>query len=100
LVPVTGMNRGGLFPFGLWGQLRLYLRLMGDVRVPLSAKLPMVAALLYLLFPMDLLNDFLLPLFGLSDDALLLWLAWRWLLRRSPPVVVAEHRAVVFGRRT
>jgi len=78
--------------------LRLYIRLMRDGRVSLKPKLLVVGAMLYLISPIDLLPDLLLPIVGQMDDVMVLWFAFRGLVRLSPPEVVAEHNAVVFGR--
>ena len=75
--------------------LRLYTRLMRDRRVPLFPKGVVVGALVYLISPMDLMPDMLMPLLGQLDDVLVLYLAFRALVRLSPPEVVAEHQAVI-----
>lgn len=72
---------------------RMYVRLMGDARVPLGPKLIVVAALAYLISPLDLVPDLLVPVLGQLDDIAVLWLAFAALVRLSPPEVVAEHRA-------
>lgn len=74
------------------GAARLYVRLMGDPRVGLWPKWIVVAALVYLISPLDLVPDLLVPLLGQLDDIAVLWLAFRALVRLSPPEVVAEHR--------
>lgn len=79
--------------------IRLYIRLMGDVRVPLKAKLIVVMALAYLISPLDFAPDFLAPIVGQLDDLLVLWLAFLGLVRLSPPDVVAEHLARIRGAR-
>jgi uncharacterized membrane protein YkvA (DUF1232 family) len=75
--------------------LRLYVRLMGDARVPVRLKLIVVAALAYLISPIDLTPDLLVPVLGQLDDALVLWLAFRAFVRLCPPRVVAEHSRLV-----
>ena len=70
---------------------RLYARLMGDRFVPLWPKLLVVGALVYLISPMDLMPDLLVPVLGQLDDILVLWLAFRTLVRMSPPERVAAH---------
>lgn len=81
--------------------IRLYVRLMRDFRVPLWPKLIVVGALCYLISPIDLIPDLLVPILGQLDDVLVLWLAFTALVRLSPPEVVAEHVAQVgsMGRR-
>ncbi|RMF87176.1 MAG: DUF1232 domain-containing protein [Nitrospinota bacterium] len=71
--------------------LRLCWRLFCDSRVPLRLKGMVVAAFLYLLLPVDLLPDFLLPFAGQFDDLTLLLLTLYFFIRWSPKEVVAEH---------
>ncbi len=78
---------------GLIRHARLCFRLMGDRRVSLFPKLLVAAAVAYVLMPMDLVPDLLVPVAGWLDDAVVLWLALRALVRLSPPHVVAEHLA-------
>ena len=45
--------------------------------------------MIYLISPVDFVPEMLNPIFGFLDDALLLWLSLRWLLRSGtadPPV--------------
>jgi uncharacterized membrane protein YkvA (DUF1232 family) len=77
---------------GLLAQARLCARLLADGRVPVGPKLLVVAALLYLIAPFDLVPDLALPLLGEIDDIVVLWLAARALVRLAPADVVAEHR--------
>jgi uncharacterized membrane protein YkvA (DUF1232 family) len=68
----------------------LVRRLLGDPRVPLATKLLLALLVVYLVSPVDLIPDFI-PLAGQLDDALLLTLALRHLVRRSGTRVVAQH---------
>lgn len=92
---VTGPGFSAFGRLGLWAALarraRLSLRLMGDPRVPRFPKLLVLGALAYAILPLDLVPDLLVPVAGYLDDAVLLWLALRALVRLSPPAVVAEH---------
>jgi uncharacterized membrane protein YkvA (DUF1232 family) len=74
---------------------RLCWRLWGDPRVPKSLKAMVVAALLYVLSPIDLVPGFLLPVLGQLDDVTVLMLAAYLFIRWSPPEVVAEHTAAL-----
>jgi uncharacterized membrane protein YkvA (DUF1232 family) len=74
---------------------RLCWRLWRDRRVPKYLKGMVVAALLYVLSPVDLIPGFLVPLIGQLDDATLLMLAGYLFIRWSPPGVVAEHMASI-----
>ena len=82
----------------LWRTGRLVWRLMGDRRVPLSAKLVLPAGLLYALFPLDLLPDFLLAL-GQLDDLTVLLISMALFLHLCPPHVVMEHLEDLAGRK-
>jgi uncharacterized membrane protein YkvA (DUF1232 family) len=59
-------------------------RLLALLRDPRVGKLPrfaMLAALAYLISPVDILPDFVVPVVGWLDDATLIWMAVRWLLK-------------------
>jgi uncharacterized membrane protein YkvA (DUF1232 family) len=74
---------------------QLYWRLWRDRRVPKILKGMAVAALLYVLSPVDLIPGFLVPVIGQLDDATLLMIAGYLFVRWSPPEVVAEHMAAI-----
>ncbi|MHB1005301.1 MAG: YkvA family protein [Chloroflexota bacterium] len=84
-------------PLGLWLNARLAWRLFRDERVPVLSKLIVPAAALYLVWPLDLMVDFL-PVVGQVDDATLIILATLLFIRSAPARVVAEHRARLQGR--
>ncbi|MCQ3937436.1 MAG: hypothetical protein DPW18_10375 [Chloroflexi bacterium] len=69
-------------------QLKLILRLMGDPRVNIFAKLIPIGTLVYLISPIDAVS---LPIIGAVDDAALLWLGSYVFTELCPPEVVAEH---------
>jgi len=68
----------------------LVRRLAGDPRVPWRSRLALGALLAYLLSPIDLVPDFV-PVAGQLDDALLLALVLRHLVRAAGPEVVRTH---------
>jgi len=68
----------------------LFRRLLGDERVPRRGKLLLVALIGYLAMPFDLVPDFI-PVAGQLDDAILVVIALRVLLRGSGPRLLAEH---------
>ena len=68
----------------------LLRRLVADPRVARSTKLLLVALLVYLVVPVDLVPDFL-PLVGQLDDALVAALALRRVVRRAGEPLVREH---------
>ena len=82
---------------GLIKQARLALRLFKDKRVPGWVKLVPIAGVFYLLSPVDLLPDLVLPGLGEIDDLAMLLLAAKVFVDLSPPGVVREHLADLFG---
>jgi len=66
-------------------------RLLLDRRVSSTAKLIPVAMIAYILSPIDLLPDVLLP-FGVADDIGVLLLGLQWFIRSAPQGVVDEYR--------
>jgi uncharacterized membrane protein YkvA (DUF1232 family) len=68
----------------------LFKRLLGDPRVPMGWKLASGFALVYLAFPFDLVPDFI-PVLGQLDDAILVALVLRGLLRSAGPRLMREH---------
>jgi uncharacterized membrane protein YkvA (DUF1232 family) len=76
---------------------RLILRLMADRRMPLRLKAILVGAIVYILSPIDLAPEILLPLLGVADDAAILLLAVHTFLARAPRQVVEEHALAIAG---
>ena len=70
--------------------LILFRRLLGDDRVPRSRKLSLLLLLGYLALPVDLIPDFI-PVAGQLDDAILVALVLRFVLRAGGPALVDEH---------
>jgi len=64
--------------------LKRVASLLTDPRVAKLPRFAVLAAVLYLLFPLDLVPDFVIPIVGWFDDAALLWMAIRWLLKSGP----------------
>ena len=58
----------------------LFARLMRDERLPRRRRAVAAAAALYLLSPIDLVPDFL-PIAGQADDAVIVAITLRWLVR-------------------
>jgi uncharacterized membrane protein YkvA (DUF1232 family) len=65
-------------------------RLMRDPRVRRSHKALLAVLIAYLALPFDLIPDFI-PVAGQLDDAILVALVLRTLLRGSGPELAAEH---------
>jgi uncharacterized membrane protein YkvA (DUF1232 family) len=68
----------------------LFKRLLGDPRVSRPRKLLLLATGAYLAFPLDLIPDFI-PVVGQLDDALVVALALRGLVRGAGPELLSEH---------
>jgi uncharacterized membrane protein YkvA (DUF1232 family) len=68
----------------------LFRGLLGDDRVPLSSKLLLGGALLWIVSPIDLVPEFV-PVLGPFDDAIVGALVLRHVVRRAGPDVVARH---------
>ena len=68
----------------LLARARRVLALVTDPRTPRLPRLAVALAVAYLLWPADLLPDFVPPIVGWLDDAVVVWLSLRWLLRSAP----------------
>ena len=71
-------------------KFRLVARLAMDRRVPWATRLPLVALLLYLAMPLDIIPDFI-PIVGQLDDLLIAGIAVWWFLRTCPPTLAMDH---------
>ena len=72
--------------------LKLIGRLMGDGRISFFLKLLPIAALAYLISPIDLVPGVALPVIGVLDDAAVLWIGSTLFGELCPPAVVKEHK--------
>ena len=70
--------------------LVLFQALARDRRVPARRRLLLAGLLAYLVMPFDLVPDFI-PVAGQLDDAILVVLALRGLLRAAGPELLREH---------
>jgi hypothetical protein len=68
----------------------LFRRLLGDDRVPWQRNLLLAALIGYLAMPVDLVPDFI-PVAGQLDDAIIVALVLRFVLRAGPPELLREH---------
>ena len=84
---------------GLVRQARLAWRLLRDSRVPSWVKVIPAIGLVYLLSPIDLIPDFVLPGLGQMDDIAVVLLALKMFVDLSPPGVVSEHISNLSGTR-
>jgi uncharacterized membrane protein YkvA (DUF1232 family) len=64
--------------------------LLGDPEVPARCKLALGALAVYLVSPIDLVPDFL-PVVGVLDDAILVALTLRWIVRTAGAARVSRH---------
>ena len=74
----------------VWQQARLVYYLLRDPEVPFYLKLVPFTAVIYLLWPIDLLPDVLLGL-GQLDDLTALLVSSKVFIEMAPPHVVARH---------
>ena len=78
----------------MWQQARLVYYLIRDPEVPFYLKLLPFTAVLYLLFPFDLLTDFA-PIIGQLDDITALLVGAKIFIELAPQHVVARHMEVI-----
>jgi uncharacterized membrane protein YkvA (DUF1232 family) len=68
----------------------LFRRLLADDRIPRRRKLLLAALIAYLAMPIDIVPDFV-PVAGQLDDAIIVALALRSILRAGGPPLLREH---------
>ena len=68
----------------------LFKRLLGDPEISRSRKVALGATIGYLALPIDLIPDFF-PVIGQLDDAIIVGLVLRWVLRGGGPDAVRRH---------
>ena len=68
----------------------LFHRLLGDPRMPRKYRVVVVALLGYLALPFDVIPDFI-PVVGQLDDAVVVALALRAILRGGGPDLIEQH---------
>ena len=78
----------------MWQQIRLVYYLLRDPEVPFYLKLLPFTAVVYLLFPFDLLTDFA-PVIGQLDDITILLVGTKIFIELAPPHVVARHMEAI-----
>ena len=74
--------------------IRLVWALLRDGRVPAQQKLILVGIGAYLVFPIDLIPDFV-PVLGQLDDLAVVLLGLDLFIRSAPPDIVDEHLAKI-----
>ncbi|WP_457963857.1 DUF1232 domain-containing protein [Arthrobacter sp. D1-29] len=70
--------------------LRLIRRLAADRTLALGIRVRLVLLLAYLLSPLDLVPDFI-PVIGYADDAIIVAMVLRSVLRRAGPEALSRH---------
>ncbi len=81
----------------LWQQIRLVFYLIKDRDVPIYLKILPFLGVLYVLFPIDLVTDFV-PVLGQLDDVTLLLIGAKVFIEMSPPQVVARYMDQMRGQ--
>ena len=74
----------------IWQQARLVYRLVRDPEVPFYLKILPFLAVAYVLFPFDLISDFI-PLLGQVDDGMVLLIGSKLFIELAPQTAVARH---------
>jgi uncharacterized membrane protein YkvA (DUF1232 family) len=67
----------------LSARLARVVALLKDPRTPKLPRLLVLLACAYLVWPLDLLPDFAIPVVGFLDDLTLLWLSVGWLFKKG-----------------
>jgi len=80
-----------------WARVQRALALLRDPRTPKLPRLLVGIAVAYLLWPVDLLPDFAVPVLGYMDDLTLLWLSIRWLFKSGEPTKTSADGATRAG---
>ena len=75
----------------IWLQVRLVLALIRDPEVPSYLKLLPLAAILYVVFPLDFAPD-IYPILGQLDDLTALLVGAKVFVEMAPPEIVARHQ--------
>jgi uncharacterized membrane protein YkvA (DUF1232 family) len=82
----------------LFAQMRLAVRLLREPRVPMLVKVIPILALLYVIWPLDIVPD-LFPVIGQLDDMGVALLALEMFTKMCPAVVRSFHQeAILRGR--
>ncbi|MDZ7319394.1 MAG: DUF1232 domain-containing protein [candidate division KSB1 bacterium] len=71
--------------------IKLLYRLFRDARVQFHLKVMLILTLAYVVSPIDLIPDWILPIVGQVDDLIILIAGVRYFLRHCPPAIVNEH---------
>jgi len=83
----------------VWQQIRLVFYLIKDREVPIYLKALPFLGVAYMLFPIDIITDFV-PVLGQLDDLTLLLIGGKVFIEMSPPQVVARYLDQMKAART
>jgi uncharacterized membrane protein YkvA (DUF1232 family) len=72
-------------------RVKLIVRLIRDRRVNPWLKIIPIAGVVYLITPMSIIPDIVLPVIGELDDAAVLWITNYLFIELCPPEIVSEH---------
>ncbi len=70
--------------------IRLLRRLAADPTVPRGVRIWLIALLVYLVLPIDLIPDFI-PVLGYADDAIIVAIVLRFATRHAGPEALDRH---------
>jgi uncharacterized membrane protein YkvA (DUF1232 family) len=93
-------NKGNILnPIKVWQKIihllfkfiKVFFRLMKDRRVPWYAKAMPCLAIAYIISPIDIIPDFLVPIIGGLDDLIAIFLGFRGLVSLTPKQIIDEH---------
>ncbi len=71
--------------------IKLHYRLLKDSRTPLDAKVVLTLAILYVISPVDIIPELLIPIIGYADDIIILIAGSHYFLKACPRQLVMEH---------
>ncbi len=74
--------------------IKLYSRLFKDKRIGMHAKFVLLLGVAYVLMPLDLIANFLIP-FGWIDDIIVMYVAANVFVKLCPQRVVDEHVEII-----
>jgi uncharacterized membrane protein YkvA (DUF1232 family) len=75
----------------LFDRVRRVTQLLGDPRTPKLPRAAVLLSVLYLLWPIDALPEWLFSFVGYLDDLVVMWFSVRWLLRSARGVPPEPH---------
>src|SRR5690349_6864330 len=83
--------------FVLRNEIKLYVRLFFDKRTPKISKIMLIAAVVYLLSPIDFIPDFI-PFAGFVDELIIIPIVFYLSTLFIPKDVVEDNRRIIKGQ--